>query len=77
MWDVRRQDLRPYSRQAWEERRRRYAIEQDQIKRWRRRSLLLVASLVAMIVVVWVYVVTPANWKKKARDKARELVRER
>ncbi len=72
---MRRQDLQPFSRQAWEEKRRRWAIEQEQTKRRRARVLILVVSLVAVLAGAWFYIVSPGDWRGKAGRYTRDVIK--
>ena len=75
MVSVRRSKVRPFSRQEWEEKRRRWIIEQEETKRRRIRFLAALATLLVAVCLAWVYVVNPGDWKKQAGSYARKLVK--
>lgn len=63
-----RTSLRPYSRVGWLEKRRRWTVEQERRREWRRSAIMLLGGLVLAVVLTWVYVANPSNWKGHARQ---------
>jgi len=70
---VARQQIRPYSRIAWEEKRRRWILEQEQRRRARRRTFVALASLAVLFAAIWIYIVTPEDWTERAERYVRKV----
>lgn len=62
-----------YSRAAWEEKRRRWILEQEERRRARRRTFIAIASLAVLFAVIWVYLITPEDWRESAERYVRKV----
>lgn len=64
--DMPRESIQPFSRQAWEEKRRRWALEQERKRRGRIRILMALGVFALAIGLVWTYYLTPKDWREEA-----------
>ncbi len=68
-----RDSIQPFSRRAWEEKRRRWAMEQEQKRRGRMRILAGLGLFAVIAGLTWAYIVTPPDWKEQAGRFARKV----